>query len=206
MKYAEFRAKTQFSKAELLASSWNSLVDDPPEGGVPALPAPPFLMFDRIVEVSHRGSQGRIVAEQDVALDAWYFQCHFRNDPVQPGCLGVDAIWQLIGFYSAIRGARGVGRALGSKEIEFSGQIRPHNKVVTYSIDIRRYSALPGSGAAIAIGKGMVAVDGETIYTIQDAKVGVFTGISYATYPHAGANSSGGQMARPNPPDVEVKI
>ncbi len=196
MKYVDFRAKTAFSKVDLIASAWNSLVDDPPEGGVPALPAPPFLMFDRITEVSHRGSQGRIVAEQDVHLDAWYFQCHFRGDPVQPGCLGVDAIWQLIGFYSAIRGARGVGRALGSKEIEFSGQIRPHNKVVTYCVDIRRYSELPGTGAAIAVGTGTVAVDGEKIYAVQDAKVGVFTGISYKNYPHTGANSLGGEIKR----------
>jgi 3-hydroxyacyl-[acyl-carrier protein] dehydratase/trans-2-decenoyl-[acyl-carrier protein] isomerase len=130
MKYAEFLERTQFSKSELLASAQGTLVGDPPADGVPQLPAPPFLMFDRVVEVERRGAQGLIVAEQDVALDAWYFQCHFRGDPVQPGCLGVDAIWQLIGFYAALRGARGAGRALGSKEIEFSGQIRPHNKVV----------------------------------------------------------------------------
>src|SRR3989344_864426 len=117
MKYSAFLEKTEFSKAELLASAWGTLVEDPPRAGVPSLPAPPLLMFDRIVEVSHAGSQGRIIAEQDIALDAWFFQCHFRNDPVQPGCLGVDAIWQLLGFYAAVRGAQGAGRALGGKEI-----------------------------------------------------------------------------------------
>ena len=153
-------------------------------------------MVDRIVEISHRGSQGRIVAEQDIQLDAWFFQCHFRSDPVQPGCLGVDAIWQLIGFYAGIRGAKGAGRALGAKDIEFSGQIRPHNRLVRYEIDIRRYAELPGSGAAIAIGTGEVKVDGELIYTIKDAKVGMFKGIRYEDYPHRSPNSIGGQIKR----------
>lgn len=194
MNYAEFLKKESFSKAELLASAWGTLVDDPPLEGVPTLPAPPMLMFDRIVEVSHKGSQGRIVAEQDINLDAWFFQCHFRNDPVQPGCLGVDAVWQLIGFYSAIRGAKGAGRALGSKEIEFSGQIRPHNKIVRYEIDIRRYSAFAQNGMSIAIGNGTVLVDGEQIYSVKDAKVGVFAGIRYEAYPHSGKNAVGGQI------------
>lgn len=196
MKYAEFLEKSSFTRENLLASAWGTLVDDPPEEGLSSLPAPPMLMVDRIVEVSHRGPQGRIVAEQDVSIDAWFFQCHFRNDPVQPGCLGVDAIWQLIGFYAAIRGAKGSGRALGSKEIEFFGQIRPHNRVVRYEIDIRRYSELQESGSAIAIGTGEVKVDGELIYTIKDAKVGIFRGIRYGEYPHAGRNAVGGQMRR----------
>lgn len=192
MKYAAFLEKKEFSKAELLASAWGTLVEDPPLEGVPSLPAPPLLMFDRIVEVSHSGSQGRIVAEQDIALDAWFFQCHFRNDPVQPGCLGVDAIWQLLGFYAAVRGAKGAGRALGSKEIEFFGQIRPHNKVVRYVVDVRRFSALAQSGMAMAIGSGEVLVDGEAIYSVKDAKVGVFAGIRYETYPHKEKNFLGG--------------
>lgn len=194
MKYESFLKKESFSKAELLASAWGTLVEDPPLHGVPTLPAPPMLMFDRITEVSHNGSQGRIVAEQDVNLDAWFFQCHFRSDPVQPGCLGVDAIWQLIGFYSACRGAQGAGRALGAKEIEFSGQIRPHNKVVRYVVNIRRYSAMATTGMAVAIGNGEVWVDNELIYTVKDAKVGVFAGIRYENYPHDSKNSLGGQI------------
>lgn len=196
MRYEEFLRKDGFTKDELLASAWGSLVEDLPEGGIPTLPAPPMLMFDRIVEVQHKGSQGRIVAEQDVHRDAWYFQCHFRTDPVQPGCLGVDAVWQLIGFYAAVRGARGAGRALGSKEIEFFGQIRPHDKVVRYEIDIRRYAELPASNSAVAIGTASVLVDGEAVYRIQDAKVGIFRGIRYEGYPHRTENATGGQIRR----------
>ncbi len=196
MKHAEFLERTSFSKSELLASAHGTLVEDPPEGGLPQLPAPPMLMVDRIVEIAHRGPQGRIVAEYDVAVDAWFFQCHFRSDPVQPGCLGVDAIWQLIGFYAAVRGARGAGRALGAKEIEFSGQIRPYNTLVRYEIDVRRYTELAEAGAAIAIGTGRVIVDGEPIYLVKDAKVGIFRGIRYTDYPASSANSVGGVMTR----------
>jgi 3-hydroxyacyl-[acyl-carrier protein] dehydratase/trans-2-decenoyl-[acyl-carrier protein] isomerase len=196
VRYAEFRERDHFTKDDLLASAWGRLVEDVPEGGIPTLPAPPMLMFDRIVEVTHRGTQGRIVAEQDVVLDAWYFQCHFRNDPVQPGCLGVDAVWQLIGFYMAVRGAKGAGRALGSKEVEFFGQIRPHDRVVRYEIDIRRYAELPATGSAVAIGNASVLVDGQAVYRIQDAKVGVFLGIRYEDYPQKSDNATGGQIRR----------
>ena len=196
MKYAEYLQRTQFSKVELLASAHGTLVDDPPADGIATLPAPPMLMIDRIVEISHSGSQGRIVAELDVLMDAWFFQCHFRSDPVQPGCLGVDAVWQLIGFYGSVRGAKGSGRALGAKEIEFSGQIRPYNKLVRYDITIRRYTELVDSGAAIAIGTGEVSVDGEPIYLIKDAKVGIFKGIRYPDYPRPSEASVGGQMKR----------
>ena len=196
MTYAEYLQRTRFSKEELLACAHGTLVEDPPADGIATLPAPPMLMMDRIVEISHNGAQGRIVAEFDVAIDAWFFQCHFRSDPVQPGCLGVDAVWQLIGFYAGVRGAKGAGRALGSKEIEFSGQIRPYNKLVRYDVTIRRYSELPDSGAAIAIGTGDVSVDGESIYLIKDAKVGIFKGIRYPDYPLPSPNSIGGQMKR----------
>ncbi len=196
MTYDEFRRRTAFSKEELLACAWGTLIDDPPAEGSATLPAPPMLMADRIVEIGHSGPQGRIVAEQDVQVDAWFFQCHFRSDPVQPGCLGVDAIWQLIGFYAAVRGARGAGRALGAREIEFSGQIRPFNRLVRYEIDIRRYAELADAGAAIAIGTGQVLVDGEPIYTVKDAKVGIFKDIRYPDYPRRSAHSVGGQMKR----------
>jgi 3-hydroxyacyl-[acyl-carrier protein] dehydratase / trans-2-decenoyl-[acyl-carrier protein] isomerase len=196
VKYSEFLQRTSFAKDEVLASAWGSLVDDPPPDGLATLPAPPMLMVDRIVEITHKGAQGRIVAEYDVPVDAWFFQCHFRSDPVQPGCLGVDAIWQLIGFYAAVRGAKGSGRALGAKEIEFVGQIRPYNKVVRYEIDIRRYAELADSGAAIAIGTGQVLVDGEAIYTVKDAKVGIFKGIRYPDYPRRSENAVGGLLQR----------
>ena len=196
MKYEEYLKKNEFSKSELLAHAWGSLVSDTPSEGMPTLPAPPFLMFDRIVEVSHKGNQGRIIAEQDVSLDHWYFQCHFRLDPVQPGCLGLDAIWQMIGFYISVRGAKGSGRALGAGEVEFMGQIRPHNRIVRYEVDIRRYFELPASGAGIAIGNGRVLADDELVYTVKDAKVGAFKNIRYANYPHKSENAVGGKMER----------
>ncbi len=196
MKYADYLQKTSLDKTEILALAWGSLVEDPPEGGFANLPAPPMLMIDRVVAIEHTGNRGRIVAEQDVQLDAWFFQCHFRNDPVQPGCLGVDAVWQLIGLYSGLRGAIGAGRALGVGEVEFTGQIRPHNKVVRYEVDIRRYAELPSSGSAVAIGSAKVFVDDEHIYSLSDAKVGIFRNIRYGDYPHKSDKARGGLMQR----------
>ena len=194
MKYADYLKKESLSKEEIMAISWGSLVEDPPEDGLANLPAPPMLMVDRVVSIEHKGNRGRIVAEQDVHLDAWFFQCHFRNDPVQPGCLGVDAVWQLIGLYAGLRGAKGFGRALGVKEVEFQGQIRPHNEIVRYEVAIRRYAELPASNSAVAIGNAEVFVDDDLIYTLTDAKVGIFRGIQYADYPHHSAQSRGGKM------------
>lgn len=194
MRYVDYLKMNSFSKEEILALAWGTLVEDPPEDGLASLPAPPMLMFDRITAISHAGNRGRIVAEQDVRLDAWFFQCHFRNDPVQPGCLGVDAVWQLVGLYAGLRGARGYGRALGVKEVEFQGQIRPHNSLVRYEVDIRRYADLPASGSAVALGSARVLVDEELIYLITDAKVGIFRGIQYPDYPHPSERSRGGRM------------
>lgn len=195
MKYSEFLERTNFSREELIAQSQGNLVQDAPVE-LAKLPAPPFLMIDRITRIEKEGTKGRLVAEQDVAVDQWFFQCHFRNDPVQPGCLGVDAIWQLIGFYCCTQGAPGSGRALGCKEVEFLGQIRPHNKLVRYEVEIRRYTYLADQKAAMAIGTGKVLVDGEHIYTVNDAKVGIFEGITYSDYPLKSMNSVGGIMQR----------
>ena len=177
--YADFLQKTSFNKDELLAFARGSLVQDPPQEGCGRLPMPPLLMFDRITEITHVGNKGRIVAEQDIAPNDWFFTCHFRNDPVQPGCLGVDAVWQLIGFYIALRGGKGAGRALGSKEIEFFGQIRPHNRVVRYEVELRRYVDNPTQKASFAIASAKVFVDDQAIYTITDAKVGFFLDLEY---------------------------
>jgi 3-hydroxyacyl-[acyl-carrier protein] dehydratase/trans-2-decenoyl-[acyl-carrier protein] isomerase len=196
MKYAEYLEKTSFSKEELIAISWGTLVEDQPYADFGVLPAPPLLMFDRVTEIRREGSRGAIVAEQDVNFDEWFFQCHFRLDPVQPGCLGVDAIWQLLGLYCSACGSRGIGRALGCKEVEFSGQIRPYDRVVRYEVEVRRYTELKSSGTALAIGTGKVFVDNEHIYTITDAKVGMFEGIRYADYPARSANSRGGVLKR----------
>lgn len=194
MRYAELLKRQRFTKEDLMGLSQGNLVDDPPAEFM-RLPAPPMLMFDRVVELE-RGVKGRIVGEQDIHLDDWFFQCHFRGDPVQPGCLGVDAVWQLIGLFCGASGAAGSGRALGCKEVEFSGQIRPYNTLVRYEVDIRRFSLLKESGSAVAIGTGKVIVDGELVYTIKDAKVGMFLGIGYPDYPRPSANSKGGIMDR----------
>lgn len=193
--YAEFLERTSFSKDELLAISQGNLVRDPPAEFI-RLPAPPMLMVDRVLEITRTGARGRIVGEQDIHVDDWFFHCHFRGDPVQPGCLGVDAVWQLVGLYISAAGAPGSGRALGCKEVEFAGQIRPYNQVVRYEVDIRRFSRLEASGSAMAIGSAKVLVDGELIYTVKDAKVGMFLGIAYPDYPARSQNSVGGIMDR----------
>jgi 3-hydroxyacyl-[acyl-carrier protein] dehydratase/trans-2-decenoyl-[acyl-carrier protein] isomerase len=198
LKYADFLGRTAFSKEELIALSQGNLVDDPP-GELVRLPAPPMLMLDRVVAVERSDGRARVVGEQDIGLTDWFFQCHFRGDPVQPGCLGVDAVWQLIGLYCGLSGAIGSGRALGCKEVEFAGQIRPHNRLVRYEVDIRRFSMLPASGAAVAIGSARVLVDGEAIYAVRDAKVGTFRGIAYPDYPARSPNSVGGIAGRRSP-------
>ncbi len=193
--YEEFLNRTHFSKQELLAFSYGKLVIDPPEE-FSKLPTPPFLMVDRILELEKAGKRGRMIAEKDIQLDEWFFQCHFDGDPVQPGCLGVDAIWQLLGFYCVCNGSKGFGRALGCKEVAFEGQIRPHNKVVRYEIEVRRFTVVQGGEASLIVGNGNVLVDNELIYTVKDAKVGVFTGIAYSDYPNKSKNAVGGIMNR----------
>jgi 3-hydroxyacyl-[acyl-carrier protein] dehydratase/trans-2-decenoyl-[acyl-carrier protein] isomerase len=194
MTYLEFKEQTHFGIEALIAVAYGNLVNDPPDDFAARLPAPPFLMVDRILALKTEGRQGSIVAEQDIRMDAWYFQCHMPGDPVQPGCLCVDAVWQLLGFYCIWRGALGTGRALGCGEVSFNGQIRPFNKVVRYEIEVRRFSQLKESGACIAIGSGQVFVDDELIAEVRDARTGVFRGIAYPDYPQRSRNSVGGIM------------
>ncbi len=194
MKYEEFKVRERFGLEDLIAFAYGKLVEDPPEHFDARLPAPPFLMVDRVLSFKAQGRQGSIVAEQDVRLDAWYFQCHMPGDPVQPGCLCVDAIWQLLGFYCLWRGGLGSGRALGCGEVSFSGQIRPFNRVVRYEVQVKRFSQLKESGASVVIGDGLVFVDDEPIMEVKDARTGVFKGISYPDYPRRTRNSVGGIM------------
>ncbi|OGP67601.1 MAG: 3-hydroxyacyl-[acyl-carrier-protein] dehydratase FabA [Deltaproteobacteria bacterium RBG_19FT_COMBO_43_11] len=196
IKYQEFLSRDHFNFEEILATAYGTLVSDPPPHFDARLPAPPFLMIDRILKVESDGKHGRIIAEQDIRMDAWYFQCHFIGDPVQPGCLCVDAVWQLLGFYCLWRGALGYGRALGCGDISFSGQVRPFNKCVRYEIDVRRYAQLKGSGAAIVVGDGKVFVDDELIANVQQARTGIFKNIGYKDYPNRSKYSIGGIMAR----------
>ena len=183
MKYEEFQNQKSFDLTELIAFSYGRLVEDPPEGFEARLPAPPFLMVDRILSMESDGRRGKIVAEQDIHLDAWYFQCHMPGDPVQPGCLGVDAVWQLQGFYGVWRGGLGAGRALGCDGVTFTGQVRPYHRVVRYEIEVRRFSSMKESGASIIIGDGTISVDGECIAEVHQARTGLFRGIVYGDYP-----------------------
>ena len=196
MTYQAFLQKKSFNFEELLAFVYGTLVTDPPEHFEARLPAPPFLMMDRITLLEADGRGGRIVAEQEIRLDAWYFQCHFPGDPVQPGCLGVDAIWQLLGFYCIWRGALGTGRALGCGEVAFNGQIRPYNKCVRFEIDVRRYSHLKDSGASLIVGDGRIYVDDEQIATVSQARTGIFKDIRYPDYPRRSKHAVGGMMVR----------
>jgi 3-hydroxyacyl-[acyl-carrier protein] dehydratase/trans-2-decenoyl-[acyl-carrier protein] isomerase len=194
MKYAEFIERSYFDREEVLAMAYGRLVEDGPDEWQARLPLPPMLMVDRVTEITRRKARGRLVAERDVRLDDWFFHCHFLGDPVQPGCLGVDAVWQLLGMYCAWNGALGTGRALGCQEVEFFGQIRPHDGVVRYEIDIVRYQELPSSGASIVLGDALVLVDDQEIYEIKRAKVGVFRDIAYPDYPFPSRHSRGGRL------------
>lgn len=139
------------------------------------LPLPPMLMFDRITLIADSGGEynkGEITAELDVRPDLWFFGCHFAGDPVMPGCLGLDAMWQLIGFFLGWLGGPGHGRALGSGEIKFSGQVLPNNKLVTYRINIKRVIMRK---LYMAIADATMSVDGETIYNATDLRVGLYS-------------------------------
>ena len=139
------------------------------------LPAPPMLMFDRITHIATEGGQygkGVIRAELDINPDLWFFECHFLGDPVMPGCLGLDAMWQLTGFYLPWLGAPGRGRALGVGEVKFSGQVLPDAKVVSYEIDIRR--VMRGK-LELVIADCRTLVDGREIYVAKDLRVGLFS-------------------------------
>jgi 3-hydroxyacyl-[acyl-carrier protein] dehydratase / trans-2-decenoyl-[acyl-carrier protein] isomerase len=138
------------------------------------LPAPPMLMFDRITTISDGGGahdKGHITAELDIHPGLWFFDCHFKGDPVMPGCLGLDALWQLLGFFLAWSGGPGRGRALGVGDVKFSGQVLPDAGKVTYLIDLKRVILRK---LVMGIGDGRVLVDGREIYTARDLKVGLF--------------------------------
>jgi 3-hydroxyacyl-[acyl-carrier protein] dehydratase/trans-2-decenoyl-[acyl-carrier protein] isomerase len=139
------------------------------------LPMPPMLMFDRITHISDEGGahgKGQIIAELDVKPDLWFFKCHFEGDPVMPGCLGLDALWQMVGFFLGWMGAPGRGRALGVGEVKFTGMVLPDAKLVTYIIDLKRVIMRK---LVLGIGDGIMQVDGKTIYEAKDLRVGLFT-------------------------------
>lgn len=142
-------------------------------------PLPPMLMMDRITRITADGGAhglGQVVAELDIKPDLWFFKCHFESDPVMPGCLGLDAMWQLIGFFLCWSGGEGRGRALGCGEVKFTGQVLPTAKLVTYRIDIKR---LLLRRLIMGIGDATMSVDGREIYTATDLKVGLFTSTEF---------------------------
>ena len=139
------------------------------------LPLPPMLMFDRIININETGgmfSKGEIIAELDIKSDLWFFDCHFKYDPVMPGCLGLDAMWQLVGFYLGWLGQPGKGRALGVGEVKFTGQVLNTVKKVSYHISLKK---LILRKLILGVADGVLKADGESIYQAKDMKVGLFT-------------------------------
>src|SRR6266568_5839019 len=162
--------RTSFDYEDLLAFGRGELFGT----GNAQLPLPPMLMFDRISEIAEAGGEygkGLVRAVFDLKPDLWFFPCHFKGDPVMPGCLGLDALWQLLGFFLGWLGAPGRGRALGLGELKFSGQVLPTVKNVVYGIDIKRVMR---SKLVLGIADGWLSADGSIIYRAFDLKVGLF--------------------------------
>ncbi len=165
------RGVNSFSRDDLLACSRGELFGP----GNSQLPAPNMLMIDRIVQINDNGgdhNRGIIIAEYDINPDLWFFKCHFPGDPVMPGCLGLDAMWQLVGFFLGWKGGPGKGRALGVGEVKFSGQVLPTTKKITYTINMKRVVMRK---LIMGIADGTVSADGTPIYQATDLKVGLFT-------------------------------
>ena len=163
--------KSKFFYEDLLACARGELFGP----GNAQLPLPPMLMFDRITSITADGGaygKGHMLAEFDIHADRWFFACHFKGDPVMPGCLGLDAMWQLVGFFMGWAGSPGRGRALSVGEVTFRGQITPQTKLVRYEIDMRRVIQ---RSLHMGVGDGKVFADGVHIYSAKDLKVGLFS-------------------------------
>lgn len=159
-----------FNKEDLLACSRGELFGK----GNSQLPAPNMLMFDRITDIQNEGGEhglGYVKAEMDINPDLWFFKCHFPGDPVMPGCLGLDAMWQLVGFFLGWRGGPGKGRALGVNKVKFKGEVLDNCKLVEYQIDFKRI--IERGKLIMGIADGKVFVDGRHIYTAEDLQVGL---------------------------------
>ena len=160
-----------FTREELLSCGRGEMFGP----GNAQLPTPNMLMLDRIVKIADEGGEygkGEILAELDISPDLWFFDCHFPGDPVMPGCLGLDAMWQLVGFFLAWIGNPGHGRALGVGEVKFTGQVLPTAKQVSYHINIKRVITRK---LVLGVADGAMCVDGREIYTAKDLRVGLFT-------------------------------
>jgi len=162
--------QSSFTLEELLACARGDMFGP----GNAQLPMPPMLMFDRITHISDTGGsddKGEIIAEFDINPDLWFFKCHFQGDPVMPGCLGLDALWQLVGFFLGWMGGQGKGRALGVGEVKFTGMVLPTAKKITYVINLKRVIMRK---LIIGVADGIMKVDGKVIYEAKDLKVGLF--------------------------------
>ncbi|MEN3379804.1 MAG: 3-hydroxyacyl-[acyl-carrier protein] dehydratase / trans-2-decenoyl-[acyl-carrier protein] isomerase [Hyphomicrobiales bacterium] len=158
--------RSSFEYEDLLACGRGEMFQQGPQ-----LPLPPMLMFDRITEIAEAGGEygkGLVRAVLNVKPDLWFFPCHFKGDPVMPGCLGLDALWQMVGFFLGWAGASGRGRALGVGEVKLAGQVLPHVKEIIYGIDIRRVMR---SKLVLGIADGWLKADGELVYRANDLKV-----------------------------------
>jgi len=162
--------RTSFDYEDLLACARGELFGR----GNAQLPLPPMLMFDRISHIAEDGGEhglGRIVAELQIRPDLWFFPCHFKGDPVMPGCLGLDALWQMLGFFLGWTGAPGRGRALSVGEVKFSGMVEPKVSKLEYVVELKK---IIRRKFTLGIGDGVLKADGETIYTAKDLRVGLF--------------------------------
>ncbi len=169
--HTQYIKKDSYTHAELLECGHARMFGP----GNAQLPLPPMLMCDRIIQISENGGahgKGHIIAELDVKPDLWFFDCHFEGDPVMPGCLGLDAMWQLVGFYLGWAGSPGRGRALGAGEVKFTGQVTPKNTLITYRIDMKRVIQRKLN---MGIADGIMEVDGRKIYHASSLRVGLFT-------------------------------
>ncbi len=164
------KIQNAYDYEDLIISGEESLFGD----GNAQLPLPPMLMFNRITHISDTGGaygKGQVIAELDIRPDLWFFECHFKNDPVMPGCLGLDAMWQLVGFFLGWGGSPGKGRALGVGKVRFTGQVTPDIKQVKYIVDLKRVIR---RRLVLGIADGQMLADGEVIYTAEDLRVGTF--------------------------------
>ena len=164
------QARSSFEYEDLLSCARGELFGE----GNPQLPMPPLLMFDRITHISDTGggaNRGGVVAELSIKPDDWFFKCHFQGDPIMPGCLGVDAMWQLLGFFLGWMGGRGRGRALGVDEVRFTGMIQPSIRKLEYHIDLTRVIMRK---AVMGIANGILIADGKPVYEAKGLRVGLF--------------------------------
>ena len=165
------KRKNKYNLNELMACAKEMLFGP----GNAQLPLPPMLMFDRITHISDQGGdydKGEVIAELDVKKDAWFFDCHFNKDPVMPGSLGVDAMWQLVGFFLGWTGEPGKGRALGVNSVKFTGEVLINTKIAKYKVNIKRI--LKKEGAVVGLADGTLYSDDKPIYEAENLKVGLF--------------------------------